>query len=100
MKPRVHPNALEAIRPKTIRPKANRPKMVQNNVTIAYIFSKTTPNPTPNPNRLSQQCLEAFTSPNNIILLNFNILSFGLIGFGLMDPPQLGAGLGVVLEEI
>ena len=48
MKPRVHPNALEAIRPKTIRPKANRPKMVQNNGTIAYIFSKTTPNPTPN----------------------------------------------------
>ena len=40
--------------------------MVQRNGTIAYNFSKTTPNP----NRLSQQYLEAFTSPNNIVLLD------------------------------
>ena len=43
-------------------------------------------------------------SPNNIILLNFNIFSFGLmdfglLGFDLMGPPQLGAGLGVVLRN-
>ena len=66
--------------------------MVQNNGITAKTLFKTTPNLAPNPNKLSQQCLEAFTSPNNIVLIDantfsFGLMDFGLVGFGLMGAP-------------
>ena len=45
---------------------------------------QTIPNPATSPNRLLQQRVEVYASPQNIVLQDVGIVSFGPLGFGQM----------------
>ena len=80
---RVHP-----IRPKAIRPKANRPKIFyRKQFKISLKLYLTLPLTLTG---YRQPCLEAFTSPSNIVSLALGIFSFGPMAFGLMAFGLLG----------
>ena len=79
----VHPN-----RPKAIRPKANRPKtFLRKQFKISSKLYLTLPLTLTG---YRQQCLEAFTTPSNIVSLALGIFSFGPMAFGLMTFGLLG----------